>query len=265
MLSYQSLIREVLENGTDSEDRTGTGTIKIFGAMLKHDLSTGFPAVTTKKLAYRAMAGELACFVKGLTAIDEYRKRGCKIWDANLANSFGPNAIDLGPVYGSQWRNFGGIDQLDEVLHAIRRNPDSRRLIVSAWNPVDLPEMCLPPCITQWQLQVTNGKLNLAFNQRSCDLMLGFPFDIAEHALLTHLICHETGLQPGTVTAFIGDCHIYKNHVDAAIETLNRLPHRLPQIIFNTDKGTAVEYFEPQDFELLNYFHHDPIQLEMSV
>lgn len=265
MLSYQSLIREVLEDGVDSNDRTGVGTVRIFGAMFKHNLAQGFPVVTTKKLAYRAMAGELACFLKGLTNIQEYRDRGCKIWDANLANAFGPDATDLGPIYGSQWRNFGGVDQLTTILTELRENPESRRLVVSAWNPVDQSKMCLPPCITQWQLSVIDNRLNLAFNQRSCDLMLGFPFDIAEHALLAHLICHETGLKPGTVTAFIGDCHIYKNHIDAAVDVLDRLPHRLPEIVFNTPKGAKVEDFEPQDFELLNYLHHDAIKLEMAV
>ena len=264
MLSYQSLIREVLENGVESEDRTGTGTIRIFGAMFKHNLATGFPAVTTKKLAYRAMSGELACFLKGHTDVREFRNRGCKIWDANLAKAFGPDETDLGPIYGAQWRNFNGVDQLYNVLKELRNNPNSRRLMVTAWNPGQLEDMCLPPCITQWQLSVIDDRLNLAYNQRSCDLMLGFPFDVAEHALLAHLICHETGLKPGTLTAFLGDCHIYKNHVEAAVETLNRMPHRLPQIIFNTPIGTEVEKFEPQDFELINYVSHPAIKLEMS-
>lgn len=276
MILYQDLLNRVLNFGETRTDRTGVGTISIFGAMFVHDLTTGFPAVTVKALPFKVMAAELACFVKGLTDIREFQKRGCHIWDENWADfvarsgiaETSPDYYDLGPIYGAQWRNFNGmhVDQLRRVLAEAKNRPDSRRLLVTSWNPLELDESALPPCHTHWQISVRESQyLDMAFYMRSVDLCLGFPFDIASYALFCHLIANELGLIPRKLICYMADAHIYTNHIDGALTMVERAPKPLPRLELLCCAGMPVEEFEPEMAVLSGYDPHPAIKLKMAV
>ena len=233
MREYLDLLRHVLEHGTEKADRTGTGTRSVFGWQMRFDLSRGFPLVTTKKLHLRSIVHELLWFLKGETNIAYLRDNKVSIWD-EWADEHG----ELGPVYGKQWRRWTGsdgreIDQLRGVLDEIRRNPDSRRLIVSAWNVADLPRMALMPCHTLFQFYVADGRLSCQLYQRSGDIFLGVPFNIASYALLTHMVAQVCGLQAGDFVHTLGDAHLYSNHFEQAREQLGRAPRALPKLALN--------------------------------
>jgi thymidylate synthase len=251
---YLDLLRHVLDHGTEKSDRTGTGTRSVFGWQMRFDLSEGFPLVTTKKLHLRSIVHELLWFLKGETNIAYLRQHKVGIWD-EWANADG----ELGPVYGKQWRSWEGadgveIDQIRWLVDEIRRNPDSRRLIVSAWNVTDLPKMALMPCHTLFQFYVADGKLSCQLYQRSGDIFLGVPFNIASYALLTHMIAQACGLGVGDFVHTLGDAHVYSNHFEQAREQLSRTPKALPRLVLNpavTDlfafryEDIAIEGYEP--------------------
>jgi thymidylate synthase len=233
--AYLELLRHVLEHGTEKADRTGTGTRSVFGWQMRFDLAEGFPLVTTKKLHTRSIFHELLWFLKGHTNTAYLKDNGVSIWD-----EWADAAGELGPVYGKQWRSWEGadgatVDQIAWVIDEIRRNPDSRRLIVSAWNVADLPRMALMPCHTLFQFYVANGKLSCQLYQRSGDIFLGVPFNIASYALLTHMVAQVCGLQVGDFVHTLGDAHLYSNHFDQAREQLARTPRALPTLRLNPD------------------------------
>ena len=262
MKDYKALLRSVLDDHTLADSRAGK-VMKSSHRMFSWDMSQGFPAITGRRLAFKTMAGELACFVQGITDVREFNARSCPIWNANLADhnerAGTPDNHDLGPIYGFQWRDFFGIDQLQSVVTKLREDPYDRRMVVSAWNPVQQPDMVLPPCHIMWQLTSTDGKtVDLAFYMRSVDLALGLPFDMASYGLLLTLICHETGMVPGKLTAFLGDCHIYEANHRGVLEYLTRDTHVAPQIQLTTPPGTSCTTFEPQHATLINY-NHGPI------
>ncbi|MDG1418333.1 MAG: thymidylate synthase [Maricaulis sp.] len=255
--AYLDLLRDILENGAEQNDRTGVGTRSVFGRQLRCDLSEGFPLLTTKKVHFRSIAIELLWFLRGETNVKWLQERGVKIWD-EWADENG----DLGPVYGKQWRRWEGpdgteIDQLSNLLEQIRNNPSSRRLIVSGWNPVDVPSMALPPCHTLYQFNVADGKLSCQLYQRSADMFLGVPFNIASYALLTTMVAKVCGLEPGAYIHTFGDAHIYSNHVDQVSEQLSRTPRQLPTLSLNPDANDLFD-FEYEDMTLNNY---DPLPL----
>ncbi|MCK6258350.1 thymidylate synthase [Fictibacillus sp. KIGAM418] len=264
MKQYLNLLQDTLENGTRKEDRTGTGTISVFGRQMRYNLAEGFPVVTTKKLHLRSIIHELLWFLKGDTNIGYLRENGVSIWD-EWADENG----DLGPVYGHQWRSWKTpsgetIDQISNLIHDIKHNPDSRRLLVSAWNPSDVPKMALPPCHTLFQFYVADGKLSCQLYQRSADLFLGVPFNIASYALLTLMIAQVCGLKPGEFIHTVGDAHIYLNHLDQVKLQLTREPKPLPLMKINPEVATIFD-FKYEDFELVNYEHHPRIKGEVSV
>jgi thymidylate synthase len=255
--AYLDLLRDILENGAEQDDRTGVGTRSVFGRQLRCDLSEGFPLLTTKKVHFRSIAIELLWFLRGETNVKWLQERGVKIWD-EWADADG----DLGPVYGKQWRRWEGpdgteIDQLSNLLEQIKNNPSSRRLIVSGWNPVDVPSMALPPCHTLYQFNVADGKLSCQLYQRSADMFLGVPFNIASYALLTTMVAKVCGLEPGEYIHTFGDAHIYSNHVDQVREQLSRTPRALPTLSLNPDADDLFN-FEYEDMTLNNY---DPLPL----
>jgi thymidylate synthase len=230
MHTYLQLLRHVLENGTRKSDRTGTGTLSVFGYQMRFDLAAGFPLVTTKKIHTKSVVHELLWFLQGSTNVRYLQAHGVTIWD-EWADAQG----ELGPVYGSQWRSWpapggGTIDQIADVVAQIRRNPDSRRLVVSAWNPADLPRMALAPCHALFQFYVADGRLSCQLYQRSADVFLGVPFNIASYALLTAMVAQVTDLQPGEFVHTLGDAHLYSNHLAQAREQLTREPRRLPRL-----------------------------------
>ncbi|MHA1549206.1 MAG: thymidylate synthase, partial [Alphaproteobacteria bacterium] len=242
MKTYLDLLRDVLDNGTRKGDRTGTGTLSVFGRQMRFDLAAGFPLVTTKKIHVKSVIHELLWFIAGDTNIDYLRRHGVRIWDA-WADETG----DLGPVYGKQWRSWaapdgGAIDQLRQVVEAIRSNPDSRRLMVTAWNPADVDRMALPPCHCLFQFYVAEGRLSCQLYQRSADLFLGVPFNIASYALLTMMIAQVSGLQPGTFVHTLGDAHLYLNHLDQARLQLSREPRPLPTMRINGDITSLFDF-----------------------
>jgi thymidylate synthase len=252
MKAYLDLIAHVMSHGVDRDDRTGTGTRSVFGYQMRFDLGAGFPAVTTKKLHLRSIIHELLWFIQGDTNIRYLQTHGVRIWD-EWADKDG----NLGPVYGKQWRSWATpdgrtIDQLADVITQIKANPQSRRLIVSAWNPSDVPNMALPPCHLLFQFYVANGKLSCQLYQRSADIFLGVPFNIASYALLTLMIAQVTGLQPGEFIHTLGDAHIYHNHFDQARTQLERAPKSLPQMRINPER-TRIEDFIFEDFSLEGY------------
>jgi thymidylate synthase len=259
MKQYLDLIRQVLEDGETKTDRTGTGTRALFGTQSRYDLREGFPLVTTKKTLFPAVVRELLWFLKGSTNIYEDLTQHTPIWDA-WADADG----NLGPIYGHQWRNWGstGIDQIQQAIDTIKTNPDSRRIIVSAWNVADIPAMKLPPCHAFFQFFVVNGRLDLQLYQRSADLALGVPFNIASYALLLTMVAQECNLTPGVFVHTIGDAHLYENHLDGVREQLSRKPLPLPQLKI-ADKPFDQIRFE--DIELLNYEHHPFIRFEVAV
>ena len=264
MQQYLDLLAKILEEGVDRGDRTGTGTRSIFGHQMRFDLSEGFPVVTTKKLHLRSIIHELLWFLAGDTNIAYLKENGVKIWD-DWADENG----ELGPVYGYQWRSWPApdgrsIDQIANLLEMIRTNPESRRLIVSAWNPALVDEMALPPCHSLFQFYVADGKLSCQLYQRSADVFLGVPFNIASYALLTMMVAQVTGLKPGDFVHTLGDAHLYSNHFDQSREQLTRAPRPLPQMKINPDV-TDLFAFKYEDFELTGYDPHPHIAAPIAV
>ena len=261
---YEDLLREVLETGHAKGDRTGTGTRSLFGKQIRYELSQGFPLVTTKRVHTRSIIVELLWFLRGDTNIGYLHEHDVTIWD-EWADENG----DLGPVYGAQWRSWptpdgGVIDQITDVVEQIRSNPDSRRLIVSAWNPADIPQMALAPCHALFQFEVHDGKLSCQLYQRSADLFLGVPFNIASYALLTHMVAQQTDLEVGDFVWTGGDCHIYDNHVEQVERQLSREPYPYPELRLNRRPDSVLEY-EPEDIEIVGYQHHPGIKAPVAV
>ena len=274
MKQYHDLVKHVLENGTEKSDRTGTGTKSVFGYQMRFNLQEGFPLVTTKKLHLKSIIYELLWFLKGETNIGYLKENGVKIWDA-WANENG----DLGPVYGFQWRNWNNdnIDQISQLIDTIKNNPDSRRMLISAWNPSVLPDTnktfsenvklgnaALPPCHAFFQFYVANKKLSCQLYQRSADIFLGVPFNIASYALLTEMIAHVCNLQAGDFVHTFGDAHIYKDHFEQMELQLKREPRALPELKINKNVESIFD-FKFEDFEVINYDPHPHIKGKVSV
>ena len=264
MRQYLDLLRDVLDNGTDRPDRTGTGTRSVFGRQARYDLSKGFPLLTTKKLHIKSIVYELLWFLRGETNVRWLQERGVRIW-----NEWADENGDLGPVYGSQWRSWpdahgGTIDQIKNVVTSIKTKPDSRRHIVTAWNPAEIEDMALPPCHCLFQFYVADGKLSCQLYQRSGDLFLGIPFNIASYALLTQMMAQVTGLEPGEFVHSMGDVHIYHNHFDQARLQLTRTPRPLPRLTINPDR-TDIFDFEFEDFMITGYDPEPTIKAEIAV
>lgn len=296
MKQYLDLMRDVLENGTWQENRTGVRCITLPGAMLKFDMADGFPAVTTKKLAFKSVVGELIGFLRGETNVKAFQELGCKVWDDNAtapewlkSPAHSGEDGDLGHIYGDLWRNWPvvdcvghqslGLDQVKAALHAVRFNPTSRRIIVNAWNPEFVNQAALPPCHVLFQLipHVSTGKLHMVMYQRSCDLFLGVPFNISSYATLLHLFSAWTGYKPGTLTLMLADVHIYENHLDQVREQLSREPMELPRLVIDNLEDADPEVLKklsleellagcrPEEFMLLDYDHHPAIKAPMAV
>ena len=264
MQPYLDLMRQVLEHGTRKTDRTGTGTLSLFGAQLRFDLAAGFPLVTTKKLHVKSIIHELLWFLKGDTNVAYLRENGVTIWD-DWADADG----ELGPVYGHQWRAWptpdgGQIDQIAQVLRDIRRTPDSRRLMVTAWNPADVPKMALAPCHALFQFYVADGRLSCQLYQRSADVFLGVPFNIASYALLTLMVAHVCELKPGDFVHTFGDTHLYLNHLDQAREQLSRPPRPLPTLHLDPTVSDLFA-FRFEHFTLTGYDPHPHIKAPVAV
>jgi thymidylate synthase len=264
MQPYLNLLRHVLEKGVDRNDRTGTGTRSIFGWQMRFDLAAGFPLVTTKKLHTRSIIHELLWFVRGETNVRPLQAEGVSIWD-EWADEHG----ELGPIYGRQWRSWPApdgarVDQLADVVAQIRSNPDSRRLIVSAWNPADVPRMALPPCHVLFQFYVAGGRLSCQLYQRSADLFLGVPFNIASYALLTLMVAQVTDLEPGEFVHTLGDAHLYRNHFEQAQRQLARTPRALPRMRLNREVRSLFD-FRFEDFTLEGYEPHPHIPAPVAV
>jgi len=277
MKNYLDLLQTILDDGTQKSDRTGTGTISLFGHQMRFDLSEGFPAVTTKKLHFKSIIHELLWFLAGDTNIRYLNENGVRIWDA-WATEDG----ELGPVYGAQWRNWVAadgqrIDQVAQLLEDLESRPDSRRHIISAWNPALLPDesrspkdnaaaglQALPPCHTMFQFHVAGGRLSCQLYQRSADVFLGVPFNIASYALLTMMVAQVVGLEPGDFVHTFGDVHIYLNHLEQVETQLAREPYPLPEMLINPDRQDLFD-FRYEDFELLNYQHHPAIRAPIAV
>jgi thymidylate synthase len=261
---YEDLLREVLETGHPKADRTGTGTRSLFGKQIRYDLSRGFPLITTKRVHTRSIILELLWFLRGDTNVRWLQERGVTIWD-EWADEEGA----LGPVYGAQWRSWptpegGVIDQITDVVEQIRTNPDSRRLIVSAWNPADIPKMALAPCHALFQFEVHDGRLSCQLYQRSADLFLGVPFNIASYALLTHMVAQQTDLEVGDFVWTGGDCHIYDNHHEQVERQLARDPFPYPTLRLRRRPDSILDY-ELEDVEILDYQHHKGIKAPVAV
>lgn len=288
MRQYLDLMKHILKNGHDKNDRTNTGIISTFGYQMRFDLSKGFPIVTTKKVHMKSIIHELLWFINGDTNIQYLVKNNVRIWnewpyeiykksdsyegesleefvdkiknDDSFAKKFG----DLGPVYGKQWRNFNGIDQLQDLINQLKTNPDSRRHIVTSWNPGEIEQMALPPCHMMFQFYVSEGKLSLQLYQRSADVFLGVPFNISSYAVLLMMVAKVTGYLPGEFIHTMGDAHIYKNHLKQIETQLTREPYPLPQLII---KGhhQRIGDFKYEDFEIINYKHHSHIKAKVAV
>jgi len=282
---YLQLIRKIIQTGNKKGDRTGTGTLSLFGAQMRFSLRDGsFPLLTTKKVFYRGIAEELFWFIRGSTSAKELQEKNVRIWDGNSSRAFldsiGLNHReegDLGPVYGFQWRHFGaeyvdmhadysgkGVDQLANVINLIRTRPDDRRILLCAWNPADLDKMALPPCHCLVQFYCANGELSCQLYQRSADMGLGVPFNIASYALLTIMLAHVTGLKPGDFVHTLGDAHVYSNHVEALRQQLEREPRPFPTISIKR-KVENIEEFKFEDFEVTGYDPHPKIAMDMAV
>lgn len=286
MRQYLDLLNKVLLEGEWQDNRTKIPTKRLDGAMMQFDLSKGFPAVTTKQLAFKAVKGELLGFIRGYDNAAAFRNVGCNVWDQNanenedwLKNEHRKGLDDLGRIYGQQWRGWyhdtcGRVDQLKNAINEIIKNPTSRRIIVSAWNPADLDKMALPPCHMLFQLLVNVEKktISMCMYQRSCDMFLGVPFNIASYALLLELICLVTGYRASVLTMFMADVHIYKNHMEQVVEQLNRPTKQLPKLVLcdsitgrHSDPTKQLELIMPSDIMLINYEHHPAIKAEMAV
>ncbi len=280
MNNYLDLMRHVLEHGADKTDRTGTGTRSVFGYQMRFDLQKGFPILTTKRVHFKSVAVELLWFLKGDTNIEYLKENGVSIWDEwatpEQCARFGRQPNDLGPVYGHQWRNFGatklpdgryakdGFDQVAWLINEIKTNPDSRRLIISGWNPPEAGQVALPPCHTMFQFYVANGKLSCQLYQRSADIFLGVPFNIASYALLTHLIAQVCDLAVGDFIWTGGDSHLYSNHFEQTALQLSREPLPLPTLVLNPEIKDIFA-FEYADITLENYQHHPAIKAPVAV
>jgi thymidylate synthase len=283
---YRGLLAEVLHNGVEKEDRTGTGTLSRFGMQIRHDMSQGFPILTTKKVAWKTMITELKWFLRGDTNIKYLVNRGCNIWNGDAYkrycklqvphdhfetqeefveliktnDKFAKKWGELGPIYGKQWRNINGIDQLEELIIGLINNPNGRRHIVDSWNVELLDQMTLPPCHYNFQCYVADGKLSLMWNQRSADLFLGVPFNISSYGLLLHLLCTETGYEPGHLIGSFGDIHLYKNHIEQAKEQISRDGFDLPELELEYRDILEGDF----DAELKNYQSHPAIKAPLS-
>ena len=264
MEQYLDLMRRIRDTGARKSDRTGTGTLSVFGHQMRFDLSQGFPLVTTKKLHMKSIVHELLWFLKGDTNIAYLKANGVSIWD-DWADDTG----DLGPVYGKQWRSWpaidgSAIDQMTDLIDTLKTSPDSRRMIVSAWNPADIPDMALAPCHCLFQFYVADGRLSCQLYQRSADVFLGVPFNIASYALLTLMVAQVTGLKPGEFVHTFGDAHLYLNHLEQADEQLSRSPRSLPQIKINPDVQSIFD-FVYEDFEVVDYDPQPHIKAPVAV
>ncbi len=277
MQQYHDALQHILDHGVETTDRTGTGTLSCFGMQQRYDLADGFPLVTTKKLHLRSIIHELLWFLSGDTNIKYLKENGVSIWD-EWADENG----DLGPVYGYQWRKFprlelaegtlgdeplyraGTVDQISDLVEMIRNSPDSRRLVVTAWNPADVPDMALPPCHSLWQVRVLGGKMHLQLYQRSADMFLGVPFNIASYALLLQMLAHVTGYEVGTFVHTMGDAHIYSNHMEQVKLQLSRSPKQLPQIRIARNV-TSLFDFKFEDFEVIGYDPDPTIKAPVAV
>jgi thymidylate synthase len=264
MKQYHELMKHILDNGVQKGDRTGTGTISVFGYQMRFDLSEGFPVVTTKKLHLRSIIHELLWFLKGETNIKYLKENGVSIWD-EWADENG----ELGPVYGSQWRNWPTsdgkhIDQISQIIDQIKNTPNSRRIMVSAWNVADVPNMALPPCHALFQFYVADGKLSCQLYQRSADVFLGVPFNIASYALLTMMVAQVCDLEPGDFIHTLGDAHLYSNHMEQTELQLSREHYPLPKMKINPDVKNIFD-FKFEDFELVDYQYHPHIKAPVAV
>ena len=261
MQQYLDLLQDIMDNGVDKMDRTGTGTRSVFGRQMRFDLSKGFPLVTTKKVHLKSIIYELLWFLKGDTNVKYLQEHGVRIW-----NEWADENGELGPVYGSQWRNWNGegIDQIAQVVETLKKNPNDRRMIVSAWNVGKIAEMHLPPCHMMFQFYVANNKLSCMLYQRSCDMFLGVPFNIASYALLTMMMAQVCGYEPGEFVHTLGDTHIYHNHFEQVKEQLSHTPYPLPQMKINPNVKD-INDFKFEDFELLNYQSYDTIRAKVAV
>ena len=261
---YEDLLRDVLANGSHKSDRTGTGTRSVFGRQLRFDLADGFPLITTKRVHFKSIAYELLWFLRGESNVGWLRDNGVTIWD-EWADERG----ELGPVYGVQWRSWPApdgthIDQIQQVIDTLRRDPDSRRIIVSAWNVADIPDMALAPCHAFFQFYVADGRLSCQLYQRSADMFLGVPFNIASYALLTMMVAQQVGLEPGEFVWTGGDCHIYDNHVEQVTEQLTRDPYPAPTLRFARKPESIFDY-RYEDFVIEDYQHHPAIRATVAV
>ncbi|MBI2564364.1 thymidylate synthase [Candidatus Woesearchaeota archaeon] len=288
MKEYLRIVQNILENGVEKLDRTGVGTIGITGERFQHNMSQGFPLLTTKKMAYKSVKVELEGFIKGITNKKWYQENGCHIWDEWCNPKKVPYSHDgetkkkmleeqdLGPIYGFQWRHWNadyvgeqtdytrkGVDQLEQMIDKLKNKPNDRRIIVSSWNPEQLDQMALPPCHLLYQTIVQSGKLDLIWYQRSVDTMLGLPFNIASYATLLHLLAKEANLKEGTLTGFLGDTHIYLNHIERSEEQLKREPLQLPEII--TENFTSIWNWTHNNTKIVNYQSHPAIKFEIAV
>lgn len=275
MNNYLELMQRVMCYGEPRKDRTGVGTSAVFSTKLKFDLSLGFPVVTTKKLYFKQVAAELACFLRAYRNLSEFKSVGCNIWDVNAqAEYWRPAQVgDLGRIYGVQWRqwrcidadgNMSEIDQLKNAVNLLKNNPTSRRICVTAWNPGELSDMCLPPCHLYYQFYARNdGGLDCMVVMRSADIFLGMPFDIASYALLMRIVGSETGLVPRVLSIVFGDTHIYSNHIEQCKTQLAREPYLLPTLQLRD--GVTIDDFKPEDATLVNYVHHDSIKAPMAL
>lgn len=261
--AYEDLLRDVLENGAPKGDRTGTGTLSVFGRQLRFNLSEGFPLITTKRVHFKSVVGELLWFLRGDSNVRWLQENGIRIW-----NEWADEDGELGPVYGVQWRSWpmpdgSRVDQLSGVLETIKNDPDSRRMMVSAWNVSELDKMALAPCHAFFQLYVADGKLSLQIYQRSADLFLGVPFNIASYALLTHMMAQQTGLEVGDLIWTGGDCHIYSNHMEQVKTQLEREAYPFPTL--KLTKADSLFDYDFEDIEVENYKHHPTIKAKVAV
>ena len=261
MQQYLDLLRDIMENGVDKMDRTGVGTRSVFGRQMRFDLSNVFPLITTKKVHLKSIIYELLWFLKGDTNVKYLQEHGVRIW-----NEWADENGELGPVYGSQWRNWNGegIDQITDVIERLKKTPNDRRMIVSAWNVGKIAEMHLPPCHMMFQFYVANNKLSCMLYQRSCDMFLGVPFNIASYALLTMMVAQVCGYEPGEFIHTLGDTHIYHNHFEQVKEQLSHTPYPLPQMKINP-AVKDINDFKYEDFELVNYQSYDTIKAKVAV
>ena len=267
---YKKLMETILYKGLDKADRTGTGTKSIFGTTIRHDMSMGFPLLTGKRVSFKAAKTELLWILQGRTDLKYLEDNGVKYWRPDYERS-GRTDETLGPVYGKQWRDFGGIDQLWQLVYNIRFHPNSRRLMVSAWNPAEMKDMVLPPCHYAFQVYVNDGKLDLMWQQRSADVFLGLPYDIAMYGLLLELLAKGSNMQPGQLIGQLGDCHLYNNHLDQATVYLSRSKRALPNLFvldgvkLNKEIQSQVFIPQPNEIKLINYNPYPAIKAELSV